>query len=153
LPEPFTITSLLVAGAAALGTEAVKEATKDAYRAVRDKVGELFGPRALRAVVKLESNDTREEGATELRKVVGDALEPDEATQIQPLVEALIRALNQDAMAKQVVHSRVGLDIEAGGNALIRDIQGAREIVTKVKAANDVTIEGFRLDTGRDPGK
>jgi hypothetical protein len=36
---------------------------------------------------------------------------------------------------------------------LIRDIQGAREIVAKVKAAQDVTIEGFRLDTGRDPGK
>jgi hypothetical protein len=153
LPEPFTITSLLVAGAAALGTEAVKEATKDAYRAVKDKIAELFGPRVSRAVIKLESDDTREEGAAELRRVVGDVLEPDEATQIQPFAEALIRALNEDAAAKQVVHSRVGLDIEAGGNAFIRDIQGASEVVAKVKAANDVTIEGFRMDTGRNPGK
>jgi hypothetical protein len=153
LPEPITITTLLVAGATAAGIEAVKEATKDAYRAVKDKVGELFGPRASRAVAKLESDSSREEGAAELAKLVEGTLEPDEATQLQPLAEALIRALNEDAAAKQIVHSRVGLDIEAGGNALIRDIQGAREVVAKVKAAQDVTVEGLRMDTGRTPGK
>jgi hypothetical protein len=88
-----------------------------------------------------------------LKKIVGGTLEPDEATQIRPLVEAMIRALNEDTAAKQVVHSRVGLDIEAGGDALIRDIQGAREVVAKVKAEKDVTVEGLRMDTGRDPGK
>ena len=107
---------------------------------------------AAKAIAKLEDVGTHEEGK-ELERYVGVKLEPDEATQIQPLVDALVHALKEDAVAKATVHARVGLDVEAGGNALIRDIQGAREIVAKVKAGQDVTIEGFRLDTGRDPGK
>lgn len=136
-----------------MGTEAVKEGTKDAYRKLKEKVGELFGPRAAKAVAKLEDAGTHAEGGQELDRYVGVKLEPDESTQIQPFVDALVHALKEDAAAKAAVHGRVGLDVEAGGNALIRDIQGAREIVAKVKTGQDVTIEGFRLDTGRDPGK
>lgn len=153
MPEPFTLTTLLIAGATIVGTETVKEVTKDAYRKLKDKVGEVFGPRAAKAVAKLEDAGTQEEGGRELERYVGERLEPDEATQIQPFVEALVRALQDDTPARTAVLARVGLDIEAGGNAFIRDIQGAREIVAKVKAGQDVTIEGFRLDTGRDPGK
>src|SRR3984893_9235536 len=153
MPEPFTLTALLIDGATAIGTEAVKEGTKDAYRKLMDRVREVFDPRAAKAVAKLEDVGTHEEGGKELERYVGDKLEPDEATQIQPFVEALVHALQDDTAARTAVHARVGLDIEAGGNAFIRDIQGAREIVAKVKAGQDVTIEGFRLDTGRDPGK
>jgi hypothetical protein len=153
MPEPFTITTLLIAGAQAMTTEAAKEATKDAYRKLKDKVGDLFGPRATKAIAKLEDAGSQEEGCKELERYVGDKLEPDEATQIQPFVEALVHALKDDTAAKAAIHSRVALDIEAGGNALIRDIQGAREIVAKVRADQDVTIEGLRLDNGRDPGK
>jgi hypothetical protein len=120
---------------------------------LEDKIGELFGPRAAKAIAKLEDVGTDEEGGKELDRYVEVKLEPDEATQIQPFVDALVHALKEDAVAKATVHARVGLDVEAGGNALIRDIQGAREIVAKVKAGQDVTIEGFRLDTGRDPAK
>ncbi|MCP1760992.1 cytochrome P450 [Bradyrhizobium japonicum] len=153
MPEPFTLTTLLLAGAAAMGTEAVKEGTKDAYRKLTNKVGELFGPRAVKAVAKLEDAATQAEGGKELDRYVGDRFDPDEATQIQPFVDALVRALKDDTAASTAAHARVGLDIEAGGNALIRGIEGAREIVAKVKADQDVTIEGFRMDTGRDPGK
>src|ERR1700730_9963268 len=153
MPDPFTLTTLLIAGATVVCTETVKEATKDAYRKLKDKVGEVFGPRAAKAVAKLEDAGTHEEGGKELERYVGDKLEPDEATQIQPFVEALVHALQDDTAPRTAVHARLGLDIEAGGNAFIRDIQGAREIVAKVKAGQDVTIEGFRLDTGRDPGK
>ena len=153
MPEPFTLTTLLLAGAAAAGTEAVKEGTKDAYRKLKDKVGELFGPKAAKVLVKLEDAGTQTEGGKELERYVGDNLDPEEAVQIQPLVDALVQALRDDAVAKSAAHARVGLDIEAGGNALVRNIEGAREVVAKVKAAQDVTIEGFRMDTGRDPGK
>jgi hypothetical protein len=153
MPEPFTITTLLIAGAQAMTTEAAKEATKDAYRKLKDKVGDLFGSRASKAVAKLEDVGTHDEGCKELERYVGDKLEPDEASEIQPFVEALVYALKDDAAAKTAIHSRVALDVEAGGNALVRDIQGAREIVAKVKADQDVTIESLRLDTGRDPGK
>lgn len=153
MPEPFTITTLLLAGAAAAGSELVKEGTKDAYRKLKDKVGELFGPRAAKAIVKLGDTATQEEGKKDLELYVGGKLEPDEATQIEPFVESLVRALKEDPAATRIAHARVGLDIDAGGSAFIRDIEGAREIVAKVKAAKDVTVEGFRMDTGSDPGK
>jgi hypothetical protein len=149
MADPFTITALLVSAATAAGSEAAKEATKDAYRALKDKVVELFGPRSSRALAKLENDGTREEGSIELDKILGNTLEPDEATQIQPLVEEMLRAFKEDPSARQFVHARVGLDIDAGGNALIRNIQGAREIIAKVKAAKDVTIDGLKIDTGR----
>jgi len=153
MPEPVTLAALLIAGANLVGTEMVKEATKDAYRNLKQKVGQVFGPRAETAVAKLEDLTTHEEGVMDLERYVGGDLRPDEATKIQPFVEALVRAIQADPVAKTSAHARVGLDIEAGGNALIRDIQGAREIVAKVKAGQDVTVEGLRLDPGNDPGK
>jgi hypothetical protein len=153
MPEPITLTTLLLAGAAAGGAELVKEGTKDAYRKLKDKVGELFGPRAGKALVKLDSDATLEEGKADLERYVGNDLEPDEAAQIHPFVEALVQALKDDPAATKIAHARVGLDVDAGGSAIIRNIEGAREIVAKVKAAQDVTIEGFRMDTGRDSGK
>ena len=77
MPEPFTLTTLLLAGAAAAGTEAVKEGTKDAYRKLKDKVGELFGPKAAKALVKLEDAGTQTEGGKELERYVGDNLDPE----------------------------------------------------------------------------
>ncbi len=153
MPEPLTLTALLVAGAELVGTETIKEVTKDAYRKLKEKVGHVFGSRASAALAKLESPTTHEEGRKDLSRCVDDELRPDEATVLAPFVEALVRAMQADAIAKTAVHSRVGLDIEAGGNAFIRDIQGAREVAAKVKAGQDVTIEGLHLDTGRDPGK
>ncbi len=153
MADPITLTTLLLAGAATVGTETVKEVTKDAYRKLKDKVGEVFGPRATRALAKAEDASTVGDGRKELERYVGDTLEPDEAAQLIPLIDALVQALKDDAAASQSAHARVGINIEAGGNAFVRDIQGAREIVAKVKADKDVTIEGFRMDTGRDPGK
>lgn len=153
MPDPATLTTLLLAGAAAAGTELVKEGTKDAYRALMEKVGELFGARATKALVKIADPATLEEGKKDLERYVGEHLEPDEASQIYPLAEALVQALKNDPAATKTVHARVGLDVDAGGNAIIRNIEGAKEIVAKVKAAQDVTIEGLRMDTGRDPGK
>lgn len=153
MPEPLTLTTLLVAGASLVGTETVKEVTKDAYRRLKEKVGQVFGSRASTAVAKLENPATHEEGRNDLERYVDNDLRPDEATDLAPFAEALVRAMQADAAAKTAVHSRVGLDIEAGGNAFIRNIQGAREVVAKVRAGQDVTIEGLNLDTGRVPGK
>jgi hypothetical protein len=47
-------------------------------------------------------------------KALPDELRPDEATQIQPFVEALVHTLQDDTVAKIAMHARVGLDIEAG---------------------------------------
>lgn len=153
MPEPFTLTTLLLAGAAAVGTEAVKEATKDAYRNLKDAVGEVFGPKASKALVKAEDVGTAEDGRKDLERYVGDDLEADDAKRLEPFATALVQALKDDAAASQVVHSRVGLDIKAGGSVRVKDIDGAREIAARIEAQQDVDVGGFRLDTGRPPGK
>lgn len=76
MPEPVTLTTLLLAGAAAASTETVKEATKDAYRTLKDKVGELFGPRAAKAIAKLNNASTQEEGGKNLSGILGTSSIP-----------------------------------------------------------------------------
>ncbi|MGP9811376.1 hypothetical protein ACTZWT_07680 [Rhodopseudomonas sp. NSM] len=153
MADPITLTTLLLAGAAAAGTELVKEGTKDAYRKLKDKVGELFGSRATRALAKLEDPATQEEGKKDLESCVGGNLGADDASQIEPFVNALVQALKEDVAGSSAAHARVGLDIVAGGNAFIREIHNAREVVVKVKADKDVIIEGIRMDPGKNPGK
>src|SRR6201987_4920111 len=94
MPEPFTLTALLIAGANLVGTETVKEVTKDAYRKLKEKVGQVFGPRAATAVAKLENPATHEEGHKDLERYVGDDLRPDEATELAPLEVALTTRRN-----------------------------------------------------------
>lgn len=153
MADPITLTTLLLGAAAACGTAVVEEVTKDAYARLKEKVGALFGPRAVKAVAKLDDETTRDEGRQELERYVGDQLEPHEAEELAPLVEALVRALQCDKAASQAVHARIGLDLDVGGDALLRNIQGAREIVVKAKAAGDFTLEDVKMDTGREPGK
>jgi uncharacterized protein involved in outer membrane biogenesis len=153
MPDPVSITAFLLTGANIVGTEVVKEATKDAYRALKGKIGELFGQRASKALTKAEDPATCDEGREELEHYVGPELEADEAIQLQPFIEALLRAIKEDASATRIAQTRVGLDIEAGGNALIRDIQDAVDVAVKVRAKKDVTIEGIRMSTGIAPGK
>jgi len=151
--ETLSLPELLFAAAQIVGVEVVKEATKDAYRKLKNKVGGLFGSRAVKAVEKLENPDTQEEGRKELQRYVGDELSPDEATEIQPLIDALLRAIREDVPARQIVYASVRLNVEAGRNVFIRNIQGARKIDAKVKATQDVTIEDLQLDTERGPAK
>ena len=143
MPEPFTLTTLLLAGAAAVGTEAVKEGTKDVYRKLKEKVGEVFGPRASKAVAKVEDASTHDEGRKELERYVGDALDPDEAAQIQPFVDALVRALKEDVAASHVAHARVGLDIERVDAAIVGCGDGLRAGAQQHRCNEHATDHGL----------
>lgn len=153
MAEPLTITALLLAGAAACGNAVVEEMTKDAYGKLKQKVGALFGQRAANAIVKLEDEATREEGRRDLDRHIGNHLEPQEAVELEPLVSGLIEALRADTTARQVFHTRIGLDLDVGGDALLKDIQGAREMVVKAKTTGNFTLEGVKMDGGKDSGK
>ncbi len=153
MADPITLTTLLLGAAAACGTAVVEEVTKEAYTGLKAKVGDLFGPRAAKAVAKLDDEATRDEGRQELERYVGDKLEQQEAEELAPLIDALVRALRDDKAARQAVHARIGLDLDVGGDALLKDIQGAREIVVKAKTAGDFTLDSVKMDTGKEPGK
>ncbi|MGO4172483.1 hypothetical protein [Bosea sp. TAF32] len=153
MADPITIATLLLAGATACGNALVEEITKEAYGKLKEKVGSLFGQRASNAIAKLESEATREEGQRDLDRHMGSELEPQEAIELEPLMRALIEALAADKTAKEVVHARIGLDLDVGGDALLKDIQGAREVVVKAKTAGNFTLEGVKMDGGKEPGK
>ena len=153
MPEPITLTGLLLAAAAACGTAVVEEATKDAYAGLKAKVVDLFGSRTSRSIAKLEVESTRDEGKRELDQTIGESLASEDATELEPVVQAMITALRDDSAARETVHSRIGLDLDVGGDALLRNIQGAREIAVRAVTKGDFTLEDIRMDVGRTPGK
>lgn len=153
MPEPITLTALLLGAAAACGAAVVQEATKDAYAGLKAKVIELFGARAGRSVAKLEDASTRDEGKLELDQLIGASLSPEEATELEPLVEKMLSALREDQAARGVAHARIGLDLDVGGDALLRNVGGAREIAVKAVTKGDFTLEDIRMDTGNPQGK
>lgn len=153
MPEPISLTSLLLGAAAACGTALVEEATKDAYAGLKAKVIELFGARAGRSVGKLEDVSTRDEGKLELDQSIGASLSPEEATELEPFIQKMLSALREDQAARDVAHARIGLDLDVGGDALLRNIQWAREIAVKAVTKGDFTLEDIRMDTGNALGK
>lgn len=153
MPEPVTLMTLLLLSADIAGREFIKEATKDAYGALKAKVSELFGPRASKALEKAESAATYEQGRVELDRYVGTELDVEEVVQLQPLIATFFNVIKQDPQAFRIAESRVGLDIETDGSALVRDIENAIEVSVKIRAKKDVTIEGIKMARRIDGGK
>lgn len=152
MADPITLTGLLLGAATACGTAVVEEITKDAYAALKAKTAEIFGVRAGRAIAKLEAEETREEGARDLERSVDNDLSPEDATALQPLISALIEALRNDPAA-QVATNRIGLDLDVGGDALLRNLEGVQELAVKATVAGDFTLDGVKMPTGKLPGK
>lgn len=153
MPDPLTVTAVLYAASLAVGDAAIKEATKDAYAKAKEAISGFFGKRGSNALTKLDAAETRDEGIGELKGMGLDTLSQAEKQEIGPVVAELVERLREDDAAKAVAHSRLGLDLDVGGDALIRDISGVREMAVKAKTTGDFTLQGVRMDTGRDPGK
>lgn len=141
MADPITITALLYAAATAVGDTVVKETTKDAYGKLKGAVGSLFGLRAAKAAEKLDEAGTREQGRTELVSIIPAELNADEAVELAPLVDALVKALRDDAPARETAQGRMGLDLDVGGDALIRKIEGVREMAVRATTKGNFTLE------------
>lgn len=152
MADPITITTLLYGAAVAVGDSAVKEATKDAYTKLKGAVGSLFGLRATKAAEKLDAADTREQGRTELVSIIPAELNADEATELAPLVDVLVKALREDAPARETAQGRMGLDLDVGGDALIRKIQGVREMAVRATTKGNFTLEDVSMKGGNGSG-
>lgn len=152
MADPITLTGLLLGAATACGTAVVEEITKDAYAALKAKTAEIFGVRAGRAIAKLEAEETREEGARDLERSVDNDLSPEDATALQPLISTLIEAMRSDPAARAATN-RIGLDLDVGGDALLRNLEGVQELAVKATVAGDFTLDGVKMPTGKLPGK
>lgn len=153
MADPITLTGLLLGAATACGTAVVEEITKDAYAALKAKTAEIFGVRAGRALAKIEAEDTREEGVLELEQYVDDDLSPEDANALKPLIAGLIEAMRRDPAARQVAQARIGLDLDVGGDALLRNIEGVQELAVKAVVKGDFTLDGVRMAPDKTPGK
>ncbi|WP_132251345.1 hypothetical protein [Methylobacterium segetis] len=148
----MTLSSALVAGGALIADATVKEMTKDAYQALKGKVGDLFGRRAAKATDKLEVAETREEGKAELALAIPD-LRPDEADEIRPVLQQVREAMREDEAARQgLAHARIALDLDVGGDVLIDNVENTREIGIRSRSQGDFTFTNVKMDPGSRSG-
>ena len=143
----------LHAGATIVGTELVKEVTKDAYKSLKSGVSRLFGTRASAALDRLESSPDNDDAANAVKNIVGSASEGD-LQELQDQIDALLTALKSDEQAKQLILAiaKIRVDVEAGGNVFLENIRGARDINVKAKAGDDFVMKNIAMDSGSPRG-
>jgi hypothetical protein len=139
------LATALVAGAAIAGAELVKETTKDAYRGLKHVVTKVFGTRAERAIEKVEAAPADAAARRDLAKLLPSP-SPEERSEIQPAMTALLQALDLDSAARPVMAAaRITLDVKAGGNITLQYLEGATNIDVKADAGQDFTLSGVRM--------
>lgn len=152
--DPTTIVPWLQSGAAIIGTTLVSEATKDAYKAFKGKVGELFGASASSAIDNLE-RDPRDPSASALLATAVSALSDAHKVALSPLLEALAEAFKADASARDTVLTKghVKLDFDAKGNITIARVSGASLMTVKARSSDgDVSFTDVAIDRGSSSG-
>lgn len=143
----------LVAGATIAGVEVVKETTKDAYRGLKHVVGKVFGTPAQRAIEKVEASPDDASAKQALVALI-QTVPAEDVAEIQPMVTALLRALDADSEAKRAIQSvaRIKLDVDAGGHITLEYLEGARDIDVKAKAGGDFVMRGVKMGSEPDRG-
>jgi hypothetical protein len=143
----------LHAGATIVGTEVVKEITKDAYKSLKSGVARLFGTRASTALDRLEGSPADDAAANAVKGIVGSATD-EELQGLKDQINALLTALKSDEQAKQLILSiaKIKVDVEAGGNVILEDIRGARDIDVKAKSGDDFVMKNIAMDSGNPRG-
>jgi hypothetical protein len=80
----------LQAGAAIVGTEVVKEVTKDCYKALKVSIADIFGRRAARTIQELEASPDNAAAANELQAIVG-SISAEDGNELDPKLKAFWR--------------------------------------------------------------
>ena len=136
-----------------VGTELVKETTKDGYRRFKEVVGSVLGRGATRAIARLESDPSSAEAKTEVEAVFAAAPSED-VPDLQDAVNVLLVVLADDPAAREAAAgSNIRLDIEFGARVSIREVTGARNLDVKSRSVGDFDLSQIQMDTGRDFGK
>lgn len=151
--DPTLLVNALVAGATIAGAELVKETTKDAYKSLKSAVASVFGKRAERALEAVEATPADERARSDLKETL-PAVDPRDVVELQEKTTLLLTALKDDPAAAQAVDSiaRIRLDIDAGGNVILEDIRGARQIDVRSKSEGDFAMRSVDMDTGKHQG-
>jgi hypothetical protein len=140
------ISTILIAGAAVLGSELVKEATKDAYRNVKRAAGKLLGTQAEQALDAIEKAPEDQSAHRALASLL-ESLSDENRGELRPVADALSRALAEDQAANSALEAsgRFKLDVDAGRDVTLEYIDGVRDMDIKAKAGQDFTLRGVRM--------
>jgi len=145
----------LYAGAVVSASAVVEETTKEAYRALKDVVANVFGRKAQRAVDRLDADPSSPEARAEIASCVTDVPEED-ADELRSKLDAFRAALERDVPARAAVErAQIDLDLDVKGNVLLEDIQNAGSIGVKTRSDGDFTLRrvGMARPGGKDTGK
>jgi hypothetical protein len=140
------ISTILIAGAAVLGSELIKEATKDAYRNVKRAAGKLLGTQAEQALDAIEKAPEDQSAHRALASLL-ESLSDENRGELRPVADALSRALTEDQAANSALEAsgRFKLDVDAGRDVTLEYIDGVRDMDIKAKAGQDFTLRGVRM--------
>jgi hypothetical protein len=143
----------LQAGAAIVGTEVVKEVTKDCYKALKGSIADLFGRRAARSIEELEAAPDNATAASELKGIVG-SISAEDGNELEPKLQALLEALKADDPAREVAESvaKIKLVVNAKGDIVLDNIQGARDFDVNANSGGDFVMKNVTMDSGSKRG-
>lgn len=153
LLSPANLQNLLEAGAVVVATTGVEEMTKDAYSAVKTKMRDLFGRPGERALTALESAPTSNAARQQVGTVIA-TMEPDDREAFRPALEALVSAIQRDAVAQAAVtNAQIKIDLDVGRTANIEDLEGVESLDLKAKTREDFNLKRISMANKRKPGK
>jgi len=149
--------SAMIAGASTLapeigkivGTEVIKEVTKDAYKSLKSVLVSVCGKKVDRAAQRLEDDPSSTSAQEELASAVSD-IPAEDAEEVSEKLTALLNALNEDKVAAKVAETiaSIKLDIDSGGHVTLDRIKGADEINVKSRSTGDFRLTNVEM--GRD---
>lgn len=139
----------LYTGASIVGSEAVKEATKEAYKSLKSVIAKLCGTKVKYATDALEDAPTSDEARAKLQEAIGAIPEPDVA-EVSNALTVLQNALKADpaAITAAETFGRIRLKVVSGGNVVIEDIDGVRSFDVDANAAQDFTFSKVKMAGG-----
>lgn len=136
-----------------IGTEVIKEATKDAYKSLKGTLIAVCGRKLQRAAERLEGDSSSREAQNELASAIAD-IPAEDADEISEKLAALLAALKDDKAALKAAHmiASIKLDIDSGGNVKIDMIKGVQTMDVKSKSAGDFSLTNIDMNDGKPPG-
>ena len=143
----MVLTAHAVGGIAA--TEVVKEATKDAYKGMKAKIGEIWGKGGERAVAKVEADPASAEALEHLKATIAVVPAEDEPEVVEKY-ERLLSALADDEAARMTADrvATIRLDLDSGGHVRVHSLKNARIVDVKARAAGDIDLNNVDMDPG-----
>ncbi|WP_034995633.1 hypothetical protein [Beijerinckia mobilis] len=136
-----------------IGTEVIKELTKDAYKSLKGALITVCGRKVERAANRLEVDASSQDAQAELASAIAD-IPPEDAGEISQKLTTLLTALKDDQAAIKAAESiaSIKVDIDSGGHVKIDTIKGAQTIDVKSKSAGDFSLTNIDMRNGKPSG-